>query len=215
MGVDIVNDTSGATFDPSLIKYLAQSNIPLIISASGINLKSNMAFIDSYIDKIKKQIDFYQNKGILNSNIAIDINLDIYNNKFVREVLTNFNKFNENFDNIKIGSASLALESEKDFILNNKINLIRIDNLKQINNVMSFILNNSTKSDDLGSIHKVFKNDTSIRSLDQIPRYQFKNTKAKQEILNDSTNIEVSFKKEDELSLIIRKLSQNKESKTE
>jgi len=214
MGVDIVNDTSGATFDPSLITYLAQSNIPLIISASNIYLKSNMAFIDSYIDKIKKQIDFCQNKGMLNSKIAIDINLEIYNNKFVQEVLANFNKFNENIDNIKIGSASLALNSSNDFILKNKINLIRIDNLKQIKNVKSFI--NSSKSDELGSIHKVFKKDSRTTSVDQIPRYQFTNTKAKQEVLkNDTSNNEVIFKKEDELSSIIRKLSNNKESKTE
>lgn len=186
----------------------------MIISASVFNYQSNLSFIDAYIHKIKNQIDFCQNKGILNSKIAIDTNLDIYNNKYKEEVVANFNKVNENFDNIKIGSASLALNSENDFI-NNNLNLIRISHPKQLNDIKKFILSNTEKLNELGQIHKVVKKDNTIRSVDQIPRYQFKNANLKQEIVNDISNIEASVKKEDELSLIIRKFTNNKESKTE
>lgn len=206
-----------------MLKLISQNNVPFILSsfADQQRLTTSLPALDVYINSLKKRLTYCMDKGILNSNIAIDLNLEMFTNKFLLELYKNLNKIKNTFDNILISSYNLQnVENGEDYsigriveyLINNKINLIRHDSfryIKEIDQIMSY-----NTGEDLNHIIKQIKSNSLIERVEDIPRYNYSLDSYQNKRKSDDYIIDESqVKKEDELSIIIKKLEENQKRK--
>jgi hypothetical protein len=206
-----------------MLKLISQNNVPFILSsfADQQRLTTSLPALDVYINSLKKRLTYCMDKGILNSNIAIDLNLEMFTNKFLLELYTNLNKIKNTFDNVLISSYNLQnVENGEDYstgriveyFINNKINLIRHDSFRHIKEIDQIMSCNS--GEDLNHIIKQIKSNTLIERVEDIPRYHYSLDSYQNKRKSDDYIIDESqVKKEDELSNIIKKLEENQKRK--
>jgi hypothetical protein len=202
---------------------VGQNNVPLILSAFADQQRLNTSSpaVEVYINSLKKRLTSCMDKGILNSNIAIDLNLEMFTNKFLLELYTNLDKIKNTFDNALMSSYKLQkIDSEDNLtigqiiqhLINNKINLIRHDSfrfVKEIDQIMS-----SNNGEDLGQIFRQIMPNNQIEKVEDIPRYQFSLDSYQKKVKVDDFSIDESqVKKEDELSIIIKKYEESQKRK--
>ncbi|MFN4244590.1 MAG: dihydropteroate synthase [Brevinematia bacterium] len=77
-GADIINDISGGTFDPEMVKVVARYQCPVIlmhIKGTPKNMQENPQYKDvvrEITEFLKTQIDIFEGKGVKPDNIIID-----------------------------------------------------------------------------------------------------------------------------------------------
>ena len=134
----------------------------------------------------------------------------MFTNKFLLDIYNNLDTIKNSFDNVLLSSYNLPINSENvtkilQHLISNKINMIRFDNLREIGGVNE-IITGLKGGEELGQVFRAAKIKTGIETVADIPRYHFiiDHDKGKSKI-DDSLIDETQVKKQDELSVIIKK----------
>jgi hypothetical protein len=206
-----------------MLRLIGQNNVPFILSAFADQqrITSSLPALEIYINSLKKRLTSCMDKGILNSNIAIDLNLEMFTNKFLLELYTNLHKIKNTFDNILMSSYNLhKINSEEthsigriiENLINNKINLIRHDSfrfVKEIDQMMSF-----STGEELHTILREIKPNNRIERVEDIPRYNYSLDSYQNKTKTEDYNFDESqVKREDDLSTLIKKIEENQKRK--
>lgn len=117
VGADIINDISGATFEPDILTVTAENQVPIILMHIRGNPETmqSLTDYDDLIDEIcqffQTQIKIAKKKGVQESQIILDPGIGFAKNYQQNiELLQNINKFK------KIGFPILIGASRKSFI---------------------------------------------------------------------------------------------------
>ncbi len=206
-GANIIKDPSGGKFDPNMIEFIAQSASPFILSLYLKDRNTDKTFYDAYVNSLEKSLNFCQRKGVLNSNIALDLNLDLMNRNQLNEFYSNIQNFRRDFDNIIISPfVGAADSSNQDIAFNllfrSNFNLIRYNEFRHMRELNDYIKSNNLGA-ELGSTPQEIRY-TTAKSVSDLPFYKFSLLKESETQLKNLFDLS-KVKKEDELTQLIHK----------
>jgi hypothetical protein len=198
-GANIISDPTGGKFDHNMISVVAQNHTPFILNFND-GIPSNKKFYEAFTKNLENTLNYCIKKGMLNSNIALDLNLNFLKQNQIEELENNIKDFRKKFDNSII---SLLPESEQNrkFFLNN-LDLIRYPNLKKISQTYNYI-----KSMDISPNVGYIPSQVTIpkkMSVQDIPSYKFTLLKEKEVLLKNLFDLS-KVKQMDQLSSLIQK----------
>jgi hypothetical protein len=197
-GANIIFDPTGGKFDHDLINFVAQSHVPFILNLD-TEIHSNK-FYENFIKNLDNSLNYCLKKGMLNSNIALDLNLNYLKSSQVQEFYQNFDDFRKKFDNVII---SLLPESDKyRQLFANNFDLVRYNSLDKIRQTHDYIKSLNLSS-DIGYLPSQLNVPTKM-SLEDLPKYNFSLEGEKEVLLKNLFDLS-KVKQEDKLSTIIQK----------
>jgi len=184
-GVNFISDPG---FDPKILSIVGESKIPYIFNAfsniDNVSMAQSPTFrlapYKLFTENLKKRLEICSSKNILNSNIAIDLNLNLFNRKFAHDILKNFSLIKQDLKNILISSVNIDLKNfeivdspsiltKKDlikFLLSSGINIIRYDSINEIKHVVNDInlAESSGNVENIANMNLNFSNNLRILS---------------------------------------------------
>ncbi len=148
VGADIISDSSGAN-DSKILEIAAEAELPYIFN-SFANQDQIFRFTGSFSnsnsiekvfsDNLRKRINLCNKKGILDSNIAVDMNLKLYNKQFREMLIKNLNNITKEFGNFMISETgdSEAMEENINYFVKSGVNILKCDSIEDSEKVFGY-----------------------------------------------------------------------------
>ncbi len=168
VGVDIINDISGLTFDDNMANVCAEGNVPVIIMHTGgrPDVMQNAPHYEDVVREVheylEKQINYGINKGIAKDKIIIDLGIGFgktYDHNM--ELLRNIEKF----DDLKC--PHLLAVSRKTFI--GKL-LGEEDPADRLFGTVAVTLYGQSKGLEIVRVHDVKANYQGIKMMNELTK---------------------------------------------